>query len=139
MSFLLDTCVVASFMKPEPSSELFNWLNSVEEERVFLSVMSLGEIQSGISRLANGQRKQNYQQWLETDFLHRFAGRLLSLGERECINWGRISGDASRRGASPGILEAQIAAIAFTHGLTLVTHHEEEFSDLPVSVLNPWQ
>ena len=65
MKYLLDTCVISEMAKPRPDKKVAAWLRSCEEEAVFLSVLTLGEIQKGIAKLADSKRRTRIQHWLD--------------------------------------------------------------------------
>ncbi|RLE21712.1 MAG: VapC toxin family PIN domain ribonuclease, partial [Acidobacteria bacterium] len=77
MSFLLDTCVLSELVKPRPSTAVCDWVAAQNEDRLFLSVITVGELQKGISKLPPGRRRTELQKWLEGDLLIRFQGRIL--------------------------------------------------------------
>ncbi|MES9942527.1 MAG: hypothetical protein ABW121_18445 [Candidatus Thiodiazotropha sp. 6PLUC7] len=55
--YLLDTCLISEFRKSEPDGSVVTWISDVEEARLYISVLSLGEIQKGVAKLENGRRK----------------------------------------------------------------------------------
>ena len=79
MSFLLDTNVVSDWTKPNPNPGLIAWLEEVDEDRVYLSVVTLTELRYGIERLAVGKRRKRLDDWLQHELPLRFEGRILSI------------------------------------------------------------
>ncbi len=78
MKNLLDTCVIAEYQKPAPDTKVINWLSTQIEESLFLSVLSIGEIEKGIARLPASKRKNNLENFLE-NLVTRFDRRILDL------------------------------------------------------------
>ena len=79
LDYLLDTCVVSEFTKPKPERKVLDWLNTLAPDQTYLSVVTLGEIQMGISNLASSNRRTQLEQWLGTELLEgciRQRGRL---------------------------------------------------------------
>lgn len=88
MHYLLDTCVLSEVIKPKPAGSVVEWLDSVDETAIYLSVLTLGEIQKGISGLPDGRRKRQLQHWLDVNLSQRFAGRLLPICSQTAGDWG---------------------------------------------------
>jgi predicted nucleic acid-binding protein len=92
MSYLLDTCLLSELRKPNPDANVVAWINSIDEAHLFLSAVTLGEIQKGISKLEDLKRKRALQVWLEQDLIERFKGRLLVVDLDVALEWGLLLG-----------------------------------------------
>ena len=138
MSYLLDTNVVSEWVKPEPASGVVAWLSEVDEDDVFLSVISIAELRRGIELLAAGRRRQRLERWLSEDLADRFHGRILSIDFLVADAWGRITARATRAGRTVGSMDALVAATAEVHGLALATRNTKDFDHFGVSLFNPW-
>ena len=77
MKFLLDTNVVSEWMKPRPNRGVIAWLAETDEDRVFLSVVTITELRYGIERMAAGSRRNRLDEWLSEELPLRFEGRVL--------------------------------------------------------------
>ncbi len=139
MSFLLDTNVVSEWVKPEPAPTVIDWLSDVDEDDVFLSVVTLAELRRGVDPLPAGRRRQQLDRWLREDLADRFHGRILAIDVLVGDAWGRLMARASRAGRTVGSVDGFIAATAEAHGLTLVTRNVRDFERLGVELLNPWE
>lgn len=140
MNYLLDTCVVSEFTKPNPDTGLLEWLSATPEFHLYLSAVTLGELQQGISRLPTSARRQRLQTWLDDDLRVRFVGRTLAADADTCLLWGQLRAQAAQRGATLPVLDGLIAATALTHQLVLVTRNVPDFSGVPtLGLVNPWQ
>jgi toxin FitB len=138
VKFLLDTCVVSEFTKPQPNAQLDAWLDATAESALYLSVVTLGEIQQGITRLPPSIRRQRLQGWLDDDLSVRFAGRILVIDAPVCIAWGRLRADSAAQGRVLPVIDALIAATALHHRMVLVTRNERDFEQIPgLEVFNP--
>ena len=91
MKYLLDTCVISELVKSTPESKVVNWINSCHEEAFFLSTLTIGEIQKGITKLWDSKRKEELQTWLDSELRERFAGRILNIDAEVAKKWGEIS------------------------------------------------
>ncbi len=103
MSYLLDTNVVSELVATRPNPKVTDWLDGVEPDQVFLSVITVGELKGGIDRLPNSKRRQRLSDWLNGDLLVRFGERVLTDRCRGCACLGDPGRpDARRRNSDPG-------------------------------------
>lgn len=138
MSFLLDTNVVSEWVKREPDRGVITWLAEVDEDRVFLSVVTLAEIRHGVDRLPRGARRTRLDAWLRDEVPVRFEGRLLTVDEKVADSWGEVVARREVAGQPIGVMDAFIAATAIVHALTLVTRNERDFKGTVEEIVNPW-
>jgi toxin FitB len=139
MNYLLDTCVISELVSKKPNLKVLNWLSNLDESHVYLSVVTLGEIQRGIHKLPNSKRRQTLESWLEQDLQVRFAGRILPLTMDTLIRWGTLMGNLDVEGKPMALLDALIASTALHHKLRLVTRNEKDFSETGLTIDNPWK
>jgi len=139
LRYLLDTCVISEFVRSKPDRMVVDWLNSVEADRVFLSVVTLGEIQYGISQLPASNRRTALEVWLNVELMKQFAGRLLPLDEATFITWGQMAAQQKQQGESMSVMDSLIAATALQHKMVLVTRNVSDFKMTGLSVYNPWE
>jgi hypothetical protein len=138
MSFLLDTHVVSEWTKPRPNPGLMAWMEEVDEDRVFLSVVTLAELRYGIERLAPGKRRKRLEDWLQHDLPLRFEGRILSIDSAVADACGKLAAHREKTGRPMEAMDAFLAATARVHRLTLVTRNDSDFQGAVHLVLNPW-
>ena len=138
MNFLLDTNVVSEWAKPRPDPGVGAWLADVDEDRVFLSVVTLAEIRYAIERLPDGRRRKRLDDWLQNDLPARFSGRILTVDTGVAEMCGRVMARSEQRGRPIGGMDALLAATAQAHGLALVTRNAADFEACLNSVVNPW-
>jgi predicted nucleic acid-binding protein len=137
MNFLLDTDAVSEWVKPRPNSGLIRWMESADEDRVFLSVISLAELRYGVERMPTGARRNRLEQWLRDELPLRFEGRILPVDHNIAEAWGRTVSRSEALGRPIGAMDAFLSAIAEVHRLTLVTRNVSDFPLLK-TVVNPW-
>jgi toxin FitB len=137
VNFLLDTNVISESMKPRPNPGLIGWIEATDEDRIFLSVVSLAELRYGVERMAVGKRRSLLEQWLQDELPLRFEGRILPVDDAVADVWGRTVSRNEAAGRPISTMDAFLAATAETHQLTLVTRNVSDFSLLK-AVLNPW-
>ena len=113
-------------------------MDEIDEDLMYLSVLTLGEIRQGIARLAQGTRRLRLERWLDVEVRARFSGRILPINEEIAERWGSLMTEARRVGKSLGVVDGLLAATALEHGLTLATRNIKDFARLGVSLSNPW-
>ncbi|HKO06242.1 MAG TPA: type II toxin-antitoxin system VapC family toxin [Alphaproteobacteria bacterium] len=138
MSFLLDTNVVSEWVKPRPNAGVVAWLAEVDEDRVFVSVVTLAELRYGIERMAAGNRRRRLDEWLRDELPLRFEGRILSIDEAVADAWGKVVAQSEALGRRMSAIDAFIAATVEVHGLTLVTRNVSNFAPTLKAILDPW-
>jgi len=137
--FLLDTNDPSELTRPKPEPEVIQWLDDADDLRLFLSVVSRGEIFKGITVLPEGKRRQQLQQWVDETLRPWFDGRILPVSESVAERWGVLAGECQLTGRPLNVADGLIAATALEHGLTVVTRNVKDFSNLGVSVLDLWR
>jgi toxin FitB len=138
VSFLLDTNVVSEWVKPRPDSGVAAWLAEVDEDSVFLSVVSLAELRYGIERMPRGSRRTRLDAWLRDELPLRFEGRILSIDERVADAWGQVVAQRESAGCPIAAMDALIAALANVYDMHLVTRDESDFASTVQRIVNPW-
>jgi predicted nucleic acid-binding protein len=126
MNFLLDTNAVSEWVKPRPNAGLIGWTESADEDRVFLSAISLAELRYGVERMPAGARRNRLEQW-----------RILSVDHKVAEAWGKTVSRCEAMGRPTDAIDAFLSATAEVHHLTLVTRNVSDFPTLK-TVVNPW-
>lgn len=137
--FLLDTDVISELVKPKPHPHVVRWVNETDEDSLFLSVLTLGEIRKGTALLPQGARKSHLETWLERDLPERFLGRILSITDRIADRWGLLAARAQSQGKPVHAIDGLLAATALDHNLIFVTRNVEDVDATGVPVQNPWE
>lgn len=137
-AFLLDTNVISELIKPKPEPKVTTWIDDTDEELLFLSVLTLGEIRKGVVLLPRGARRTSLEAWLSKELPLRFSNRILGIDQEVADRWGHLSGLTSARGAHVGVVDGLLAATAIQHNLTLVTRDTRNVDATGVTLFNPW-
>ncbi len=138
MKALLDTCVLSELRHPKGHTGVRRAVAALDEEELFLSVVSLGEIQKGISLLAESSRRRALANWLHALEQH-YADRILPIDLDICRRWGDLTARAQRAGRPVSAMDGLIAATALHHGLQVMTRDTADFEPTGVSLVNPWR
>ena len=138
MSWLLDTCALSEYAKRAPATKVIAWLDEQDEASLYLSVITLGEIEKGILKLrkADPRRSQKLTAWLGK-VEQRFAGRILPLDTAALRVWAQISAHTEVAGQPLPVMDSLLMATAQCHGLTIVTRNAQDFAPYPL-ILDPW-
>lgn len=137
MSYLLDTNVISELRKAHRCDRhVAAWQRSVMGQPLFVSVISLMEIKRGIlsARHRDARFSELLESWYENQVKPAFSGRILSV-DLEISEQCSVLLESRTR----GLADAQIAATASVHALTLVTRNVAEFTDCEIGLLNPWE
>jgi toxin FitB len=137
-AFLLDTNVISELIKPKPEPKVTAWIDDTDEELLFLSVLTLGEIRKGVVLLPRSARRTSLEAWLSKELPLRFSNRILGVDREVADRWGHLSGLTSARGVHLGVIDGLLAATAMQHDLTLVTRDTRDVAATGVTLFNPW-
>ena len=138
MSYLLDTCVVSELVKKTPRRQVVDWVDAQDESTLYLSALTIGELEKGIVKLPASARKARLTTWVRRDVTARFAGRVVPIDARVASRWGTITGESERRGLPLPVVDSLIATTALVHDLQMVTRNTEDFARCGVVCINPW-
>ena len=138
MKYLLDTCVISELVKPAPNRKVVDWLNEVSSKALFLSVITIGEIEKGLTKLPDSKKKERLTVWLNT-LLNEYQERILLVDLMVAENWGVLQGNAEMAGTPMSSIDSLLAATTYTHNLTLVTRNESDFVPGFTPIINPWK
>ena len=138
MNFLLDTNVVSEWIKPRPNAGVVSWLHETDEDRTFLSVITLTESRYGVERMPVGNPRVRLDDWIVNELPLRFEGRILPINPMVADVCGRIVARSEAAGRRMEVADAFIAATANVHRLTVVTRNVSELEVAITNILNPW-
>ena len=139
--FLLDTNVISEFARPDnnPDQRVKEWLETVDPDSLYASVLTLGEIRRGIEKLPPSNRRTRLESWLTKDLHDWFAHRVLVIDGPVADRWGLLAAAAQRMGRPLSVIDGLLSATALEHNLTVVTRNARDFTHVGVPILNPWQ
>jgi len=139
VKYLLDTCVISEVLKKRPNEKVISWLRNHDESSMYLSVLTFGEIQKGIEKSPNEDRKKKLILWLEDDLKKRFQDRVIPLDLNVSLNWGTLQGKAKKIGKPMPAIDGLIAVSGYTHNCIIVTRNTSDMEQSNAELLNPWK
>ncbi|MAA73599.1 MAG: VapC toxin family PIN domain ribonuclease [Salinisphaeraceae bacterium] len=134
MAYLLDTNVISELRKQKPHGAVVAWIQGIPEESLYLSAVTVGEIQAGIeiTREQDEAKAAEIEQWLD-DLAS--THNVLDAGPTVFRCWAQLM----HRRADHHLEDALIAATALTHGLTVATRNVRDFKPFGVELINPFK
>ncbi|MGI2033839.1 type II toxin-antitoxin system VapC family toxin [Rhizobium panacihumi] len=138
MRLLLDTNVLSEVTKPRPDETVLQWLHGLDEDRTFISIVSIAEIRRGVALMDGGRKRDALDEWLRYDLPQRFESRIIPVEEPVALAWGDLMALAKRSGRGLASMDGLIAATAIAHRLTLATRNVKDFEGFGIDIIDPW-
>jgi toxin FitB len=130
--YLIDTVILSELRKPQRNTQLSSWIERQRTSDLFLSVITVGEIERGIARTKDANFAAALATWLDR-VLALYSDRILPFELQVARRWGRLSAALGNDSA-----DLMIAATALEHGLIVVTRNVSDFEPTGVATLNPF-
>ena len=137
--FLLDSNCISELVRLRPEPRVTEWLESADEQLLYLSVLTIGEIRKGLAALPQSKRRAQLESWLEVELKGRFSRRILPVDAAVADRWGLLAAQAKQKGKPLAVIDGLLAATALHYNLTLVSRNAADFKSAEVSVFNPWR
>lgn len=109
------------------------------EDQLFLSVITIGELEKGIASLPGSAKRGTLENWVRRELADRFHGRLLAIDVGIAARWGAMVGTAELRGQPLPVIDSLIAATSLHHDMTVVTRNTKDFEGCGARSFDPWQ
>ncbi len=137
MKYLLDTCVVSEIQRKQGDEGVKERVRSFDVAHVYLSAVTLGEINYGIARLNQDKQRRRYELFLEI-LESKYGDHVLPINGDVAKIWGELTAKAQKKGGNIEMADGLIAATAKYHGLYVVTRNVRHFLPTGVMILDPW-
>jgi len=139
MNYILDTNVISELVKKKPNPKVVIWLEKVDPDNIYLSVIALGEIGKGIEKMPASKRKNTLDSWFKEELLVRFHNKILPLDLPVLLAWGELTARLEKRGNPLPAIDSLLAATALQAEFTLVTRNTGDFQFTGISLYDPWK
>ena len=139
MRLLLDTNVLSEVTKPRPNKDVLTWLHELDEDRTFISIVSIAEIRRRVALMDKGRKQDALDKWLTDDLPQRFENRIIPVEGLVARAWGDLMALAKRSGRGLASMDGMIAATAVAHPLSLATRNTKDFEGLGINIIDPWK
>ena len=136
---VLDTNVLSELMKPAPAGSVARWVAAQPAMSLHTTSITQAEILHGILLLPSGRRRNALEAAAETMFKEEFDGRILPFGSDAARLYAHIAAERRRVGRPISQFDAQIAAIARSHGAAVATRNVTDYDHCGLKVINPWE
>jgi len=137
--FLLDTNIPSELMRPRPEQRVKDWVAAQDIGSLFLSVVSIGELETGFATMRDTERRARLEASLERYLNLLFQETILPVTRPIATRWGKLDGMRQMAGRPLSAPDGMIAATAVEHGLTVVTRNTKDFTGVGAMLLNPWE
>ena len=137
MKYLLDTCLLSELVRPTPHLAVLDWMGARASSDLFVSALTLAELERGVLRLPPSRRQNELATWLAA-VQAGFGQRALPFTRDTAGYWARLCAQAEAAGKPMAAFDSLIAATALEHGLAVVTRNVRDFAHAPVVLINPW-
>jgi len=137
--YLLDTNVISELMKPQPDHRVVAWVDARDNESLFLTAITIGELMRGVAKLPSGARRTATEAIINDALIPQFESRILPVTHQVMVTWATLTITCERAGRTLPAIDSMIAATALHHRLTLVTRNLRDFHDTGVPLIDPWE
>ena len=134
---ILDTNLVSEPLKPKPDAAVLAWLDRQAPETLYLTTITVAELQAGIETLPSGKRRRALQE-TTTELIAQFEGRVLSFDQDSAHAFGRVFAGTQAVGNPIHFGDCAIAAIAIRRGFALATRNMRNYKGAGIELINPW-
>jgi len=138
MAYLLDTCAISEMVSVKPNAKVLKWFESQSEKTLYLSIITIGEIEKGIYQLVQSKKRLRLETWLFDELVPGFQGRLIGIDRKLMTAWAKMIAELKTKGMVRQSFDSLIEATALHHQLILVTRNVKNFQNSQVTILNPW-
>jgi len=141
LKYLLDTNIISEFVSKKPNQKVLDYINLLDENDIYLSVITIGEIRFGIEKLDKEHQSKKIEMlsnWLDNDLMQRFEGRIVNIDKQTMLKWGEINGQLQKMGRPIPIMDSLIASSCLAEGFVLITRNTKDFYSFEMEMVNPF-
>jgi len=138
LNYLIDTCVISELSKTKPNAAVEKWFSNIDPKYLYVSVLTLGELQKGVARLPRSSKRIQLEQWIDTSLLTHFEDRILPITAEVARESGNLQARAEKSGQKLPSIDSLLATTAIVHRLTVVTRNVTDLEATGIAILNLW-
>jgi toxin FitB len=138
MNYILDTCVISELIKKDPDKNVIKWISGIDENALFITSITVGEIIKGIERLKDGKRKDDLIGWINTDLKERFKNRIISFDTESATVWGKVQASTEMKGKPLPAIDGIIASIGIANNMIISTRNIYDMKESGAVLYDPW-
>jgi toxin FitB len=135
---LLDTCVISELSRAEGNPRVHEAVEASDSAQLYLSVVTVGELEKGVALLPSGRKQTHLRQWL-LDLQQQFQAQIIPIDIETARVWGELTARAQNQGIQIPMADGLIAATAVRHGMHVMTRNTRHFAASGVLVIDPWE
>jgi predicted nucleic acid-binding protein len=139
LKYLLDTNIISELINITPNKNVISLISTLNEDEIYLSAITIGEISFGIEKLKSTQKKKELQKWLNTDLLKRFKNKIIDVDTEIMILWGSLNNTLKITGRPMPVMDSLIGATCQAKNFVLITRNEKDFINLDIEIINPFK
>jgi len=138
LKYLLDTNIISEFISKKPNQKVLDFIESLNEDDIFLSVITIGEIKFGVEKVESQRKKEDLLDWLENSLLQRFDNKIVNIDIEIMLKWGEMNQYLKTIGKPIPIMDSLIASTCKAKNFTLITRNEKDFYSFDIEIINPF-
>jgi len=135
---LIDTNIISEIMSQSPSTNVLNWVNNQDSVSLYVSTITLAEINYGLMIMSDGQRKKMLTERFRFFITKAFEQRILVFNEDAALQYAEVMGHRKEVGRPMSVPDGQIAAIARSNNLKMATRNSRDFDECGLILINPF-
>lgn len=139
MAYLLDTCTISEMISVRPRINVLDWFQAQDEGDLYLSIITIGEIEKGIYQLPASKKRVKLEAWFFDKLVPNFRGRIINIDRKLITTWAKMIAGLKAQGILRPSFDSLLEATALEHDLILVTRNVKNFKGSSVTILNPWE
>jgi len=139
LKYLLDTNIISEFISKQPNQKVLDFIKSLDEDDIYLCVITIGEIKFGIEKVKSETKKETLSNWLNNDLLERFKGRIVGIDTHIMLKWGEVNQYLQSMGKPMPIMDSLIASSCLAKNFVLITRNEKDFYSFDIEMVNPFK
>lgn len=139
MKYLLDTNIISELIKKTPDKNVASFIKNLDEEKIYLSAITIGEIKYGIENTKSETKKEELTHWLYSHLFKRFENKIIDIDSEVMIAWAKTTYKLQKIGKPMPIMDLLIASTCIAKNYILITRNEKDFAALDMEIINPFE